>query len=99
MDDDILDVEATRRVANSALVSAALAFMGGFGGVLVPLSPIVVIPLLVIAIVVAISAILTLNHPEARVIGAVRHFGIVFAALGGLAALGSIILRVYLLVQ
>jgi hypothetical protein len=65
----------------------------------VPLSSIVVIPLLVIAIVVAISAILTLNHPEASVIGASRHVGIVIAALGMLAAFGAIVLRVVMLLR
>ena len=71
MNDDFFDAEATRRVAHRALVSAALAFVGGFGGVIVPLSSVVVIPLLVVAIAVAISAILTLNHHEAAVIGRV----------------------------
>jgi hypothetical protein len=99
MDPDIFDADATRRVANRALVSAALAFVGGFGGVLVPLSGVVVIPLLVIAVAVAVSAILTLNHPEASVIGGARHVGIVIATLGALAACGAIVLRVIVLLH
>ena len=99
MNDDLFDAEATKRVANRAMVSAALAFIGGVGGAFTPLSALVVIPLLLIAIAVAVSAILTLNHPEASVIGAVRHVGIVIAALGLLAALGSIVLRVFVLLR
>ena len=46
-----------------------------------------------------ISAILTLNHHEAAVIGAARHVGIVFATLGALAATGGIIVRVIALLS
>ena len=99
MNDEFFDAEATRRVAYRALVSTALAFVGGFGGVIVPLSSVVVIPLLVVAIAVAISAILTFNHHEAAVIGGVRQVGIVVAALGALAACGAIVLRVVLLLR
>ncbi|HEY8078804.1 MAG TPA: hypothetical protein VIF62_31950 [Labilithrix sp.] len=99
MDDDLFDEAATRRVANRALVSAALAFFGGIGGNVAPLAPIVVIVFLVVAILVGISAIVTLNHPEARVLGGVRHLGIVLGALGALLAAIGIVVRVIALVH
>lgn len=99
MDDELFDEAATRRVANRALISACLACGGGIGGNVVPLAPIVVIVFLAIAIIVAISAIVTLNHPEARVLGGVRHLGIVLGALGALFAILGIVVRVIALVR
>ncbi len=99
MDDELFDEAATRRVANRAMISAGLACFGGIGGNIVPLAPIVVIVFLVIAILVGISAIVTLNHPEARVLGGVRHLGIVMGALGALFAAIGIVVRVIALVR
>jgi hypothetical protein len=99
MDDELFDAEATRRVVNRAMISAALAFAGGCGANFVPFSPYVVMPFLAVAILVAISAIRTLNHPEARVVGGQRHVGIVLAALGALAAAGGLILRIVWLLR
>lgn len=99
MDDEIFDVEATRRVANRAVASAGLAFVGGIAGNVVPLAPLAIVPFLVIALIVGISAIRTLNHPEARVIGVIRHVAIVGAAIGSLLAAVGAALRVYALVR
>jgi hypothetical protein len=99
MDEDLFDEAATRRVANRAMISAALAFAAGAGGGFVPLASLVVIPVLVIAVIVAVSAIRTLNHPEARVLGGARHAGIVLAELGALGACVSIVLRVLVLLR
>ena len=93
MNDEFFDAEATRRVAHRAVISGALAFIGGTGGGLVPLSAVVVIPLLLVAIVVAISAIRTLSHADAAVIGGIRWVGVVLAAVGGLGACGAIVVR------
>jgi hypothetical protein len=94
MDDEFFDAEATRKVAHRALLSALSAFIGGGAAAIFPLASSVMIVVHVIVLVVAVSAIRTLNHPEARVIGAIRHAGIVLAAVGGLAAIMGIALRV-----
>ena len=99
MDDDLFDEAATRRVANRAMISAGLACFGGIGGNLVPLAPIVVIVFLAIALLVGVSSIFTLNHAEARLLGGVRHLGIVMGALGALFALFGIVVRVIALVR
>jgi hypothetical protein len=99
MDDDLFDAEATRRVANRAVISAGAAFAGGVVGNIVPLAPLVIIPFLVIAVLVGISSIRTLNHPEAHVIGALRHVGIVGAAIGALLGAVGTALRIYVLVR
>jgi hypothetical protein len=99
MDDELFDEAATRRVAHRALVSAGLALAGATAAGIVPLHSAVTIPFLVIAIAVAVSAIRTLNHPEASVIGGVRHLGIVLAALGIVAGLIGLVLRVLLLLR
>jgi hypothetical protein len=99
MDDESLDVEATRRVANRALVSSGLAFASAVAGGTAPLSSAVVIPFELVVGVVAISAMRTLNHPEARVIGDVRHVGIVLAALALVAAGLGLALRIVLLAR
>ena len=97
--DDLLDVEATQRVANRALVSSILAFVGGLFGGLLPLPAVIILPLLVVAVVVGISAIRTLNHPEAKVIGGIRHGGIVMAAIGAVAAAIALASRTFLLLH
>ena len=99
MEDEFFDEAATRRVANRALASAALAFAGGTGGAIVPFPSVVSIPFLVIAMLVAVSAIRSLNHPEAKVIGGVRHLGIVLAAIGAAVAFLAIATRVFLLIR
>jgi hypothetical protein len=99
MQDEFFDADATKRVANRALVSALLAFLGGSIAAVLPFSPIFVLPFLVIAVLVGISAVRTLNHHEAHVIGGIRHLGIVAAVLGILAGLVGIALRVYVLVH
>lgn len=64
---------------------------------LLPFPPVVSVPFLLIGVAVAISAIRTLNHPEASVIGGARHLGIVLAALGGVAGAIGLALRALLL--
>ena len=96
MHDEDLDVEATTRVAHRALVSAGLAFVGGVLARAV-LPSLVAIPFLIVALVVGISAARTLNHPEASVIGGARHFGIVLAILGALAAALSLTATAFVL--
>lgn len=96
MDDEFLDVEATKRVAHRAMVSAVLAFVGS-GATGLPLPTVVVVPFAVIAIVVGVSAIRTLNHPEAKVIGGGRHLGIVLAALGIVGAVVGLAFRAFAL--
>lgn len=94
MEDEFFDVEATKKVAMRAMGSALTAFFAGAALLVLPFSPYVVIVFQVIALVVGISAIRTLNHHEARVIGGVRHLGIVLAALGSVAAVVGGVLRV-----
>ena len=97
MHDEFFDEAATRRVATRAVISSILAFFGAGAAAIIPLSSIVMIPFLLIAIAVAISAIRTLNHPDAHVIGALRHVAIAVAGIGiGVAILG-IAFRVFLL--
>jgi hypothetical protein len=85
---DLDDVEAAERVSVRAVVSAAAAFgasvvsplaMSFVGPVLSPLAPGLVL-------IVAVSAVRSLSHDDARVIGGRRVLGI---ALGSVAiALG-----------
>jgi hypothetical protein len=96
MNDEFFDEAATRRVSNRAMVSSILAFVGAFGAALLPIPTLVAAAFLLVAIAVAISAIRTLNHPEARVIGGVRHLGIVLAGIGALVATIDLGLRVVL---
>lgn len=98
MNDEFFDEVATRQVANRAVISSGFALFGA-AAVVVPLASVVVIPFLLIALVVAISAIRTLNHPDARVIGGLRQVAIAAAGIGiGVAILG-IAFRVFLLVR
>jgi hypothetical protein len=97
--DELFDAEATRKVANRAVTSAALSFAGGGAAMLLPLPHAISIPFLAIAIAVAISAIRTLNHHEAAIIGGARHVGIVLAALGALAGVIGLVTRVIVLVR
>ncbi len=97
--DEFFDEAATRRVANRAVISAGLALFGGAAAAIVPLASIVVIPLLVVALLVAISAIRTLNHPDAHVIGGLRHVAIVVAGIGIAVAIVGIAFRTWLLVR
>jgi hypothetical protein len=99
MDDEFFDAEATRRVAHRAVISAAIAFLGAGAATIVPLASVVAIPFLVIALLVAISAIRTLNHPDARVIGGLRHVAIVTAGVGIAVALLGLAFRTWLLVH
>ena len=99
MEDEHFDAEATRRVANRAMISAGLALAGAIGGTVAPFPALVVIPFLVIAVAVGISAALTLNHAEAHVLGGVRHVGIVLGSLGAAFALIGIVLHVIALVR
>ncbi len=97
--DEFFDEAATRRVAGRAVVSAAIALFGGAAAVVSPLASTVVIPFLVVALVVAISAIRTLNHPDARVIGGLRHAAIAGAGLAIAVALLGIAFRVFLITR
>jgi hypothetical protein len=90
MDDEILDAEGSKRVANRAISSAALALFGAVGARILP-GLYLPIPFYVIALIVGISATLTLNHPEARLIGGIRHVGIVIAVVGVVVAVLSLI--------
>ncbi|HEY1954457.1 MAG TPA: hypothetical protein VGH28_02575 [Polyangiaceae bacterium] len=99
MVDEFFDEEATKRVAGRAVISAAIALFGGAGVAVVPLASIVAIVLLVIALGVAISAIRTLSHPDAAVIGGLRHVGTAAAAIAIGVALLGIAFRVFVLVH
>ncbi len=99
MNDEFFDEAATRQVANRAVISAGIALFGSAAAAIVPLASVVAIPFLVIALGVAISAIRTLNHPDARVIGAIRHVAIAAAGVGIAIALIGIAFRVFLLVR
>jgi hypothetical protein len=96
VNDEFFDEAGTRRVSNRAVVSSILAFFGGLGATLMPLPTLVAAAFLLIAIAVAISAIRTLNHPEARVIGGLRHVGIVLAGMGVVVATIGLGLRLLL---
>jgi hypothetical protein len=96
MNDEFFDEAATRRVSNRALVSSILASGGAVAAAISPLSTLVCVPFLLIAIAVAVSSIRTLNHPEARVIGGARHVGIVLAGIGVVVATIALCLRVFL---
>lgn len=97
MNDEFFDEAATRQVAYRAVISAGLALFGAAAAALVPLASIVSIVFLVVALAVAISAIRTLNHPDARVIGGLRHAAIAAAGVGIAVALVGIAFRVFLL--
>ena len=99
MNDEFFDEAATRQVANRAVVSAGLALFGAAAAAIVPLASVVSIPFLLIALAVAISAIRTLNHPDARVIGGIRHAAVAAAGVGIAVAIIGIAFRVFLLVS
>ncbi len=99
MDDEFFDEAATRQVANRAVISSGIALFGAAAAAVVPLASVVVIPFLLIALVVSISAMRTLNHPDARVIGGVRHLAIAMAGVAIAVAVMGIAFRVFLLVR
>jgi hypothetical protein len=99
MNDPFFDEVATRKVSKRALVSSILAFMGSAAAAVTPLADLVKVPFLVVAIAVAVSALRTLNHPEARVIGGVRYLGVVLALLGAATAGLALVLTVLQLVR
>jgi hypothetical protein len=99
MNDEFFDEAATRQVATRAVISAILAFFGAGAAAVMPLAPIVAIPFLFIALAVAISAIRTLIHPDAHVIGALRHVATAIAGVGIAVAILGIAFRVFMLVH
>lgn len=56
VEDEFFDPEATKRVANRALVSALISFLGASIAAVVPFPPLLVLPFLLIAVIVGISA-------------------------------------------
>ena len=81
--DEEIDVEATKRVANRAVISAVIAFLAVGPTVILP--AIIAIPFLVIALGVGISAVRTLLHQDAAVIGGLRWVGVVLALIATLS--------------
>ncbi len=99
MNDEFFDEAATRQVAYRAVISAGLALFGAAAATIIPLSAVVSIPFLGVALLVAISAISTLIHPDAHVIGATRHVATAVAGVGIAVALIGIAFRVFVLVS
>lgn len=99
MNDEFFDEAATRRVAERAVISAVLAFFGGAAAAIVPLASPVAIVFLLVALAVAISAIRTLVHPDARVIGVMRPLAIAGAGLAIAVALLGVAFRVLLIIR
>jgi hypothetical protein len=97
MNDEFFDEEGTRRVANRAVVSAVLALFGAGAAAVIPVSAWVSIPFLVIALGVAISAMRTLNHPDAHVIGGIRHAAIAACGIAIAVAILGTAFRVFVL--
>ena len=89
LEEDI-DVLATQRVVNRAMLSSVLAFFGVFGAYASSfvLSPLVSMGFLLIVLGVAVSCVRTLVHPDAFVTGGIRWLGV---ALGAAAALGAVL--------
>jgi hypothetical protein len=89
-----LDVVATKRVANRAMVSSVLTFFGVFGAYASSfvLSPIVSAVFVLIVLGVAISSIRTLLHPDAAyVMGGIRWLGISLCAIACLTSALTIV--------
>jgi hypothetical protein len=94
--DEEIDVEATKRVANRAVISAVIAFFAVGGTVILP--GIVGIVFLVIVLGVGISATRTLIHREAAVIGGLRWVGVALAVIATLSAAALLLTRILVLV-
>jgi hypothetical protein len=88
--DEEIDVEATKRVAHRALISAVIAFVAVGPTIIIP-SQIVQLAFLTVALLVGGSAARTLLHRDAAVIGGLRWLGIVLAAIAALSALLMIV--------
>ena len=93
--DEEIDVEATKRVANRAVISAVIAFFAVGPTVILP--QIVALVFLGIALLVGISATRTLMHRDAAVIGGLRWLGIALAVIATLSALLLIVSHVLVL--
>ena len=94
--DEEIDVEATKRVAHRAVISAVIAFVAVGPTIIIP-SQIVQLAFLTVALLVGASAGRTLLHRDAAVIGGLRWLGVVLAAIASLSALLMIVAHVLVL--